>query len=100
MKMILEITDQFLLCLVSLKCLKGLYIRDFIITYCKNTYYIQNNLALKSQTTEHAIIQFIDQINSSFEKNHFTLGVFIDLSKTTNCTELLPFKLPIDSQCI
>ena len=100
MKMILEITDQFLLCLVSLKCLKGLCIRDFIITYCKNTYYIQNNLALKSQTTEHAIIQFIDQINSSFEKNHFTLGVFIDLSKTTNCTELLPFKLPIDSQCI
>ena len=35
----------------------------------------------KSHLTEHAIIQLIDQINSSFEKNNFTLGVFIDLSK-------------------
>ena len=35
----------------------------------------------KSHWTEHAIIQIIDQINSSFKKNHFTLGVFIDLSK-------------------
>ena len=26
-------------------------------------------------------MQLTDQINSSFEKNHFTLGVFIDLSK-------------------
>ena len=29
---------------------------------------------------EHAIMQLIDNINS-FKKNHFTLGVFIDLSK-------------------
>ena len=35
----------------------------------------------KSHSAEHAIIQLIDQINSSFEKNNFTLGVFIDLSK-------------------
>ena len=35
----------------------------------------------KSHSTEHAIIKLIDQINSSFEKNNFTLGVFIDLSK-------------------
>ena len=35
----------------------------------------------KSHSTEHAIIQLIDQINSSFEKNNFTLDVFIDLSK-------------------
>ena len=34
----------------------------------------------KSHLTEHAIIQLIDQINSSLEKNHFTLGVFIDFS--------------------
>ena len=27
------------------------------------------------------MIQLIDQINSSFEKNHFTLAIFIDLSK-------------------
>ena len=35
----------------------------------------------KGHSTEHAIIQLIDQINNSFEKNHFTLGIFIDLSK-------------------
>ena len=32
-------------------------------------------------STEHPRMQPIDQINSSFQKNHFTLGVFIDLSK-------------------
>ena len=26
-------------------------------------------------------MQLIDNINNSFKKNHFTLGVFIDLSK-------------------
>ena len=35
----------------------------------------------KGHSTEHAITQLIDQINNSFEKNHFTLGIFIDLSK-------------------
>ena len=35
----------------------------------------------KSHSTEHAIIQLTDQLNSSFEKNNFKLGVFIDLSK-------------------
>ena len=35
----------------------------------------------KGHSTEHAIIPLIDQINNSFEKNHFTLGIFIDLSK-------------------
>ena len=34
----------------------------------------------KSHSTEPAIIQLTDQINSSFEKNHIRLGVFIDLS--------------------
>ena len=34
-----------------------------------------------SHSTKHAIIHLIDQINSSFEKNNFTLGEFIDLSK-------------------
>ena len=29
---------------------------------------------------KHAI-QLIDQINNSFEKNHFTIGIFIDISK-------------------
>ena len=35
----------------------------------------------RGHSTEHAIMQLIDQIISSFEKNYFTLGVFIDLSK-------------------
>ena len=32
-------------------------------------------------STEHAIAQFVDQIYEAFEKNEYTLGVFIDLSK-------------------
>ena len=30
---------------------------------------------------EHAILQLVEHINQSFEKNEFTLGVFADLSK-------------------
>ena len=30
---------------------------------------------------EHAIVQLVDQIYKSFEKNYYTLGVFIDLPK-------------------
>ena len=32
-------------------------------------------------STEHAIIKLVDQIYKSFEKDHYTLSVFIDLSK-------------------
>ena len=32
-------------------------------------------------SSEYATIQLIDQINNCFEKNHFTLGIFIDLKK-------------------
>ena len=32
-------------------------------------------------STEHAIIQLNDQIGSSFERSHFTLGIFNELSK-------------------
>ena len=35
----------------------------------------------KGHSTEHAILQLVDQISNSFEKNLFTLGVFIDHSK-------------------
>ena len=35
----------------------------------------------QGHSTEHAIMQLIDQINDKFEKNCFTLGIFIDLSK-------------------
>ena len=47
-----------------------------------------NNLFYKKQfgfqkncSTEHAIIELVEQITISFEKNSFMLGVFIDLSK-------------------
>ena len=32
-------------------------------------------------STDHAIIQLVDQIYENFEENKYTLGVFIDLSK-------------------
>ena len=35
----------------------------------------------EKHSTEHAILQLIDQVNNSFERNQFTLGIFIDLSK-------------------
>ena len=35
----------------------------------------------QGHSTEHTILQLTDQINDNFEKNYFTLGVFIDLSK-------------------
>ena len=34
-----------------------------------------------AHSTEHAIVQLVDQILESFEYNKYTLGVFIDLSK-------------------
>ena len=47
-----------------------------------------NNLFYKKQfgfqkncSTEHAILDLVEQITNSFNKNNFTLGVFIDLSK-------------------
>ena len=41
----------------------------------------------KGHSTEHARMQLIDQINSSFKKNNFTLGVFIDLSKALDTVD-------------
>lgn len=35
----------------------------------------------KSHSTEHAIIELVDQILSAFDQNDFVLGVFLDLSK-------------------
>ena len=35
----------------------------------------------QGHSTEHTILQLTDQINDNFEKNYFTLGVFINLSK-------------------
>ena len=51
-------------------------------------YFTDNNITCKKyfgfqtgHSTEHAIIQLVDQINSNFEKDQYTLGVFIDFSK-------------------
>ena len=35
----------------------------------------------KGYCPEHVLLQVVKQINQSFEKNEFTLGVFVDLSK-------------------
>ena len=51
-------------------------------------YLTENNLLYDKQfgfqkrhSTDHAILQLADQIHEMFNKNIFTLGVFIDLSK-------------------
>ena len=43
---------------------------------CKKQFGFQENHSI-----DHAIIQLVHQINNSFEKKHFTLAVFMDLSK-------------------
>ena len=35
----------------------------------------------EGHSTEHAIVQLVDQIRNSFESKQYTLGVFVDLSK-------------------
>ena len=35
----------------------------------------------KKHSTDHAVIELVNDISNSFENNCFTLGVFIDLSK-------------------
>ena len=35
-------------------------------------------------STEHAILELIDQVSNEFDNNNFVLGVFIDLSKASD----------------
>ena len=51
-------------------------------------YFTDNSILYKKQfgfqeghSTEHAIVQLVDQIRNSFENKQYTLGVFVDLSK-------------------
>ena len=39
---------------------------------------------LSPHSTEHAILQFSNQVFNSFNEKQFTLGVFIDFSKVFN----------------
>ena len=51
------------------------YLADYNILYKKQVGFQTGHCA------EHAIIQLFDQINSNFQKDQYTLSVFIDLSK-------------------
>ena len=59
------------------------------IIYNRVYTYLQKNKILyykqfgfqAGHSTDHAIIQLLDQIYENFEENKYTLGVFIDLSK-------------------
>ena len=55
---------------------------------CLYKYFTDNGTLYKKQfgfqerhSTEHAIVQLVDQIRNSFESKQYTLGVFVDLSK-------------------
>ena len=51
------------------------YLTENNLLYCKQFGF------QKGDSPEHAILQLVEQINQSFEKNEFTLGMFVDLSK-------------------
>ena len=48
-----------------------------------------------NKSTEHSILQLVNDISSSFERGEYTLGIFIDMSKTfdTVVQEILISKL-------
>ena len=59
-------------------------ILDHIMYNTLYNFVIKNNILYKKQfgfqandSTDHAIIQLVDQIHSSFKENKFTIGVFI-----------------------
>ena len=52
------------------------YLTENNLLYCKQFGF------QKGHSPEHAILMLVEQINQSLEKNEFTLGVFVNLSKT------------------
>ena len=38
-------------------------------------------------STEHSVVKLVNQVYKSFEKDHYTLGVFIDLSKAFDAVD-------------
>ena len=57
------------------------YLTENNLLYCKNFGF------QKGHCSNHAILQLVEQINQSFEKNEFTLAVFVDLSKAFDTVE-------------
>ena len=41
----------------------------------------------EKHSTDHAIMQLVDQINCSFDRSLYTLGIFIGLSKAFNTVD-------------
>ena len=58
-----------------------MYNRLFSYFKENNLFYVKQFGFQKNTSTEHAILQLINDITSSFAKKEFTLGIFIDLSK-------------------
>ena len=49
----------------------------------KNNFLFDKQFGLrKGHSTEHALIELLNRIYDSFNENKYSLGVFIDLSKT------------------
>ena len=69
-------------------------ILEKIMSNCLSKHLLNNNILYNKQfgfqenhSTNHAVIQVADQISNSFEENHFTLGVFMDFSKTFDTSD-------------
>ena len=60
---------------------KNMYNRLYLYLTENNLLYNKQFGFQKRHSTDHAILQLADQIHEMFNKNIFTLGVFIDLSK-------------------
>ena len=57
-------------------------------------YLVKNNILYKKQfgfqrnhSTEHAILQLVEDISNSFNNGEYTLGVFINLSKASDTVD-------------
>ena len=61
---------------------------------CLYKHLSDNNVLYRKQfgiqekhSTDHAIMQLVDQINCSFDRSLYTLGIFIGLSKAFNTVD-------------
>ena len=68
--MILNLISEMIERIMSNRLYK--YLTENNLLYCKQFGF------QKGHSPEHAILQLVEQINQSFEKNEFILGVFVD----------------------